>query len=115
MRQKSYPVYLHFSEEDEAWVAEVPDLPGCIAHGDTKESALDSVERAKRLWLSVAKDDGRRIPQPFESASGKFVVRLPRSLHHRLQIMAREENVSLNQLVLSLLSGREAEKRTPKH
>ena len=70
MRAKSYPVYLHFDDEDSLWVAEVPDLPGCMAHGGTKEDALREVERAKRLWLAVAEEDGRRVPQPLEGASG---------------------------------------------
>ena len=115
MRAKSYPVYLHFDDEERIWIAEVPDLPGCMAHGATKEEAVKEVERARRLWLSVAHEDGRRVPLPFEGASGKFVVRIPRSLHHRLQVMARQEKVSLNQLVLTLLSGREAERSTLKH
>ena len=109
-----YPVYLRWSAEDEAWISEVPDLPGCIADGDTREAALRAAEEAVRLWLEVARMEGRDIPPPSNvaaCASGKFLVRLPRTLHHRLQVMAEAEGVSLNQLVLSLLAANEAKRR----
>ena len=94
------------SEEDRAWIAEVPDLPGCMADGKTQADAVHAAEKAAKLWLEVAKKDRRKLPLPSElgEASGKFIVRAPRSLHRRLQIMAKREHVSLNQLVVSLLS-----------
>jgi antitoxin HicB len=107
-----YRVYLHWSDEDKAWLAEVPDLPGCMADGETPEQAVNAAHQAANLWLEVAKEEGRPIPQPTEAASGKFVVRIPKSLHRRLQLLAERENVSLNQLVTSLLAEREAEKRS---
>lgn len=112
--QPRYPIALRWSDEDEAWIAEVPDLPGCVADGPTEVDAIREAEKAIRLWLDVAKQEGREIPSPSVAppASGKFVVRVPRSLHHRLQVMARQEGVSLNQLVAGLLAAREAEKRS---
>ncbi len=108
-----YQIYLRWSDEDRAYVAEVPDLPGCMADGKTPAAAVKAAERAIELWLEVARDEKRRIPEPSrEEASGKFVVRVPKSLHRRLQLLARMENVSLNQLVTSLLAEREAEKRS---
>ena len=108
-----YPIYLHWSDEDKAWIAEVPDLPGCMADGKTEAAAIKAVEQTARLWIDVAKEDGRETPKPSDPGeqSGKFVVRLPKSLHRRLQLMAKRENVSLNQLILSLLSAREVERR----
>ena len=108
-----YPVYLRYSDEDEAWIAEVPDLPGCMADGETREDAIRAVEETAALWMDVAAEDGRDVPEPSDpgEASGKFLLRLPKSLHRRLQLMAQRESVSLNQLVLSLLSAREAGRR----
>ena len=105
-----YPMTLRWSEEDDAWIAEVPDLPGCMADGATEVEAIRAAEKAVHLWLAVARKEKRAIPLPSEAApaSGKFVVRVPKSLHQRLQWHARQEGVSLNQLVLSLLAAREA-------
>lgn len=108
-----YPITLRWSDEDDAWIADVPDLPGCMADGASEVAAIRAAEKAIRIWIEVANEHGREIPAPSapSAASGKFVVRVPKSLHQRLQLMARQEGVSLNQLVLSLLAAREAEKR----
>lgn len=49
-----YKVILFWSEEDQVFLAEVPELPGCIAHGDSYESALTNVKDAMEFWLEVA-------------------------------------------------------------
>ena len=59
-----YEVILYWSEEDEAFVAEVPELPGCAAHGPTQEAALASAQEAIRLWIDTAKEFGDPIPEP---------------------------------------------------
>ena len=59
-----YEVIIYWSEEDEAFVAEVPELPGCAAHGDTQEIALSNAQDAIRLWLDTAKEFGDPIPVP---------------------------------------------------
>jgi antitoxin HicB len=109
-----YPFDLHWSDEDQAWIADVYDLPGCLADGETPQEAASAAEEAARLWVEVARQEGRDIPPPSseESASGQFVLRLPRSLHARLRRMAEREHVSLNQLAVALLAQREAERRT---
>lgn len=104
MRNK-YPVQLRWSENDEAWIAEVPDLPGCMADGETEQGAVRAVQRVIREWIAMAKQMGRAIPEPTGSnPSGKFVARVSKSLHRRLQLAAKRENVSLNQIVLERLS-----------
>lgn len=111
MKPTKYPIYLRWSDEDRAWIAEVPDLPGCMADGPTENEAISAAKVAAQLWIEVAGADGREIPKPTndtEVASGKFVVRIPKSLHRKLQLMAKREDVSLNQFVLSLLSAHEA-------
>jgi predicted RNase H-like HicB family nuclease len=67
-RQKSaqlkYEIILYWSNEDGIFIAEVPELPGCIAHGDSQESALASVKEAMQLWIDTAKEFGDPIPVP---------------------------------------------------
>ena len=59
-----YEVIIYWSGEDEAFVAEVPELPGCAAHGATQEAALASAQEAIRLWIDTAKEFGDPIPAP---------------------------------------------------
>jgi len=59
-----YEMVIYWSEEDDAYIAEVPELPGCLAHGDTQTKALRNVQDAMKLWLDVARENGDPIPQP---------------------------------------------------
>ena len=59
-----YEIILFWSEDDQAFVAEVPELPGCMAHGDSQESALASVNEAIALWIATAEELGRAVPTP---------------------------------------------------
>ncbi|MGH8537608.1 MAG: type II toxin-antitoxin system HicB family antitoxin [Gammaproteobacteria bacterium] len=59
-----YEVIIYWSTEDDAFVAEVPELPGCMAHGDTYEAALGSAQEAISLWIDMANEFGDRIPEP---------------------------------------------------
>jgi len=59
-----YAVIIYWSEEDEAFVAEVPQLPGCAAHGPSQQAALASAQEAIRLWVDTAKEFGDPIPEP---------------------------------------------------
>jgi len=59
-----YEIIIYWSAEDEAFVAEVPELPGCMAHGESAELALASCQQAIELWLDVAKELHRPIPEP---------------------------------------------------
>jgi predicted RNase H-like HicB family nuclease len=59
-----YEIIMYWSKEDEAFIAEVPELPGCMAHGDTQEAALASVKEAMRLWIETAREFGDSIPEP---------------------------------------------------
>ena len=63
MRHK-YEVIIFWSEEDKVFVADVPELPGCMAHGSTYRKALDAALAAIDLWLEVAKETKRSIPVP---------------------------------------------------
>jgi predicted RNase H-like HicB family nuclease len=59
-----YEVIIYWSQEDEAFVAEVPELPGCAAHGPTQEAALASAQAAIRLWIDTANEFGDLVPEP---------------------------------------------------
>ena len=59
-----YEVIIYRSEEDEAFVADVPELPGCAAHGDTQETALANAQDAIRLWIDTANEFGDSVPAP---------------------------------------------------
>ena len=59
-----YELIIYWSNDDDAFVAEVPELPGCTAHGGTQESALQHVNEAIDLWLETAREFGDPIPEP---------------------------------------------------
>ena len=59
-----YHINIFYSDEDEGYVADVPDLDACSAFGQTAEEALFEVEKAKRAWLDAAQAAGKPIPQP---------------------------------------------------
>ena len=88
-------------DPEEGWFVRVQELPGCMSQGDTAEEAVTMIREAMELWLEVALEDGQSIPEPRpeESYSGKFVVRVPRSLHRELVERAEQEGVSLNQYI----------------
>ena len=59
-----YEVIIFWSAEDDTYVAEIPELPGCMADGATQEDALANAKAAERLWLDTAKEFGDPIPDP---------------------------------------------------
>jgi len=107
--------------DDGVIAASVPELPGCFAEGATLEEALANLQEALASWLSAAVESGAEIPQPQgeaepEEYSGRFSVRVPRSLHRRLAARADAERCSLNQLVTAILAeavGNHAKAPTP--
>jgi predicted RNase H-like HicB family nuclease len=61
---KDYHINIFYSEEDEGYIADVPDLECCSAFGNSPEEALVELEKAKRAWLEAARDSGKPIPPP---------------------------------------------------
>jgi len=59
-----YEIIIYWSQEDEAFIAEVPELPGCIADGSTYKEAIDNAEVVILEWIETAKELGRSIPKP---------------------------------------------------
>ena len=108
MKVPDYPFTIRQLTDDEGggFLIEFPDLPGCMSDGDTIEEAMKNGRDAMSCWLSAAKASGKSIPTPgaLEAQSGKWVQRVPKSVHYRLIEQARREGVSLNTLVVSMIS-----------
>jgi predicted RNase H-like HicB family nuclease len=62
--QPRYHINVFWSDEDGCWIADVPDLRYCSAHGDTPAQAVAEAEEATALWLEVAREEGIAIPEP---------------------------------------------------
>ena len=89
------------SDEYAGWFARVVELPGCMTQADTFEELSVMIKDAMTAWIESALEDGESIPLPrsIEDYSGRFVVRIPKSLHRELVEMAEREGVSLNTFV----------------
>jgi antitoxin HicB len=101
-----YPVTV-YPDREGGFVAEIKELPGCLTQGETIEEVMKNINEARELWIETVYESGKRdIPLPVteQEYSGKFVLRLPKSLHRRLAEQAEREGVSLNQYAVSLLS-----------
>ena len=59
-----YEIIIYWSEEDGHYIAEVPELPGCMADGKTLEETLAMVQEVMQLWIETAREDGDRVPEP---------------------------------------------------
>ncbi len=97
-------------EEGGGFLITFPDLPGCMSDGKTEAEAVANGLDAFESWISARADAGKPIPEPeyrpeaTPSVSGRFVTRLPKSVHAKLAARAKAEGVSLNTLVLSLIA-----------
>lgn len=93
-------------EEGGGFSAKILEFAGCVAEGETREEALDALERAAESWLEVALDLGQSIPEPLaaQEASGKFPLRLPRGLHDQLVRVAELNRTSVNQYVVAAVA-----------
>ena len=93
-------------ESGSYYVGRIMEFDGCMADGDTKEETLQSLEEAMALWIETKLANGFDVPEPLTSgnASGKFTLRLPKTLHQRLTLEAKHEGVSLNQYALYKLA-----------
>ena len=109
----NYP-FQAVADPDGGWVVLFPDLPGCITQGDTLEELTSMAREAMELWIEGVYERGGDIPlptyyDPQTDFSGRFNLRVPKSLHRDLAESAQRDGVSLNQYVVSLLSRRDAE------
>lgn len=88
------------------YYARVLEFDGCQSTGETFDEAFENLMEAMEGWIETKLDGGFDIPMPvgYDNFSGKFIVRIPKSLHYRLSIEAEQEGVSLNQYALYKLS-----------
>ena len=93
-------------ESGSYFYARVLELDGCQSTGETFEEAYENLREAMEGWIETKLKGGFEVPLPvgYDDFSGKFVVRIPKSLHYRLTIEAEQEGVSLNQYALYKLS-----------
>ena len=93
--------------DDEAWVAQVEELDGCVARGGSPQDAAAHVREALEAWIALALARGTPVPLPRRPAthSGRLLLRMAPSLHADLARAAEREDVSLNQFVSSALAG----------
>jgi antitoxin HicB len=105
--QRPYSKVLSGSPE-EGFLAEVPELPGCFTAGETEVEALDLLRDAMAGWFESALARDLPIPEPTTNDrtrhTGRVLVRMPPLLHRRLAREAREQGVSLNQWIVTLLA-----------
>lgn len=100
-------VVQHIKDESgNYYFGKVLELDGCQSDGETVEELYDNLKEVMEGWLEVKLEYGDPIPEPVieSNYSGKFVLRLPKSLHQKLSIEAEVEGVSLNQYALYKLA-----------
>lgn len=85
-------------EEGGGFLVTFPDLPGCMADGETIEQAIAEAADAETSWLDTRRELG------LQEASGRFMLRIPKTLHARLQARAQQEGVSMNTLAATYLA-----------
>lgn len=90
------------------FVIGVQELPGCLSQGETPAEAMSRIREAMEAWIQSCIDDGKPVPEPgappAEDFSGKFGVRVPKSVHRALAAAAEREGVSMNLFVATTLA-----------
>ena len=94
------------AEDGGGYLVEIPLLKGCMSDGETVAEALDNIREAKLEWFTYMLENDLPIPEPVDVSkySGKFVVRIPKSLHKTISEQSKIEGLSLNQYVANSLA-----------
>lgn len=102
----NYKMIFYYDPEDKIYIVQFPELPGCIAHGETAEEALKNAYAVKDEWLKSALKDKWIIPEPSLplETTGRITLRMPKSIHQRIIERAEEEDISQNQLILTYIA-----------
>jgi len=102
----NYIVQPIIDESGSYFYARILELDGCQSTGETFEEAYENLKEAMKGWIETKLENGFEVPLPvgYDDFSGKFIVRIPKSLHYRLSVEAEQEGVSLNQYALYKLS-----------
>ncbi len=112
MSKKDLDYYLHLpytitlkrnDDQGTYWVARILELPHCMTHGATPEEALADLEDAKKEWIESNLEDGLPVPEPTRY-TGQYHLRMSPSLHEALTLKSENEDVSLNQYIVTALA-----------
>jgi antitoxin HicB len=95
-----------YQDDENDWIVEIDDLPGCVADGKTPDEAIANSRLAMQSWMESRMSAGLEIPEPSiaDDYSGRILLRMPKYIHRRLAIQAQQEGSSLNQYIVSLIS-----------
>jgi antitoxin HicB len=102
-----YRAVVEWSQEDECFVARAPAFEVLAAHGDTPEAAIHELHVAGEATVALMRETGRPVPEPDADVAdfgGKVALRVPRSMHARVARVAQLEDVSVNQLLVSIIA-----------
>ena len=104
--QNKYSTSVYWSDEDEGYIAVVPEFPGLSAFGETKGEAIREATDATDGFIETYKEQGKKLPEirKIHTHSGNIKIRISRSLHTALSLAAEHEGISLNSLIMSILS-----------
>ncbi|MDQ6760793.1 MAG: type II toxin-antitoxin system HicB family antitoxin, partial [Acidobacteriota bacterium] len=95
-------------DEDGDFVAKIQELVGCVSHGPEEAVALRRLEDVKAVWIQDCIESSEVVPEPRDDEdklpSGKWLQRVPRSLHKKITYMAKQKEVSLNRMFTSILA-----------
>lgn len=93
-------------EEEGGFSANIAEFEGCFAQGETADEALSALHDTALEWIQAELEDNKEIPKPWidQQASGKLLLRLPKSLHQTVIRLARREGVSVNQYLVSKIA-----------
>lgn len=101
MKKNPYLIRTFWSEDDQCYIAEVPELKGCSGLGSTPEKAMKEAQKSIESWLFVAKKEGIPVPIPMGAKhSTRLNLRLPEEVVDRVKRAAKERKMSMNQYVL---------------
>lgn len=104
-KKYKYVVIVRWSEEDQGYGIEVPELPGCFSFGKTPQEAIKNATDAIQSWMESAEEAKIPIPEPMTTKkfSGTFNLRLSPELHRELAIKAKKKSRSLNSYITEIL------------
>ncbi|MEZ4868591.1 MAG: type II toxin-antitoxin system HicB family antitoxin [Caldilineaceae bacterium] len=106
MNPTDYPIIVRPlpQEDGGGYLVTFPDLPGCMADGETPEEAIQNGFDAASSWLKTAQEYGDPIPAPSKPEDNQLMTQVPQSLYTRLTTRAQAEGVSMNALVVTYLA-----------
>jgi len=108
MDKDKYSVRVNWSDEDQVFIATVPEFPRLSAFGDTRQEAIREALLVLEGYIEIFEEDNLPLPEPEKNReySGQLRVRMPKTLHKKLAETAEEEGVSLNHWINVLLADR---------